>query len=122
MIKTKNYFFEGMNYNATASSSWWYIGHFCIPYWNATYLDKFEPIIKPLMIIQNFMTEVFFNKKNYYLMFTMLEEFLTLIYIIGNDVYNIILFDPNTLNYSQSFTVSISFQIQSLYTQGITNW
>ena len=74
------------------------------------------------MIIPNFMTEVFFNKKNYSLIYTMLEGFLTLIYIIGNDVYNIILFDPNTLNYSQSFTVSISYQIQSLYTQGITNW
>ena len=79
MIKTKLDFFHGINYNETISESWWYLGLICIQLWNASYSDGFMPIIKPLSLIPNFMTDVFFNKKKFILYYILLDEYLAII-------------------------------------------
>ena len=111
-----------MNYDQENLESWWYIGPICVSYWNATYSNKFVPKVKPLMLMTDFMTEVFFNKKYFSLIYMLIDGYLEVNYIIGNDVYNAIFFDPDSLNYMQSFTVSLSYQIYSLFLIGATNW
>ena len=122
MIKTKLDFFNGINYNEVNSESWWYLGLICIPFWNASYSDRFMPIIKPLLLIPNIMTDVFLNKKKFELYYKLLDGYLMIIYIIGIDIYNVILFNPDTLIYSQSFTVSFPYQIRDIITKTLTNW
>ena len=122
MIKTKIDFFNGINYNETSSESWWYLGLICIPLWNASYSDRFMPIIKPLMLIPNLMTDVYFNKNTFILLYELLDGYLIIIYTIGNNMYNVILFNPDTLIYSQSFTVTFPYQILEIITKTLTNW
>ena len=68
------------------------------------------------------MTDVFFSKKFFELYYKLLDGYLTIIYIIGTETYNVILFNPDTLIYSQSFTVSFPYQIKFIVPKNLTNW
>ena len=122
MIKTKLDFFDGMNYDSISSDSCCYIDSICIPYWNASYSDGFKSIIKPLMLIPTVLSDVFFNNKNFNFIFAFMDEYLVINYIIGTNVYNVIMFDPDKLNYSQSFTVSFPYQLNIYNFESISNW
>ena len=109
MIKVKLDFFGDMNYSGTNQTDFWYIGPICIEFCNASYSDEFMPIVKPMNLIPLLITETFFNNKALNFIIQINDEYLVINYQLGTGSYNIILFDPLTLIYSNSYIIKLQY-------------
>ena len=82
LIKVKLDFFAGLNYSGTNQTGCWYIGPICIQFCNASYSDGFVPIVKPMMLIPNLITETFFNHKSFLGFLKLIDRKIVYIYRI----------------------------------------
>ena len=103
LIKIKLDFFAGLNYSGTNQTGCWYIGPICIQFCNASYSDGFVPIVKPMMLIPNLITETFFNHKSFLGFLKLIDRKIVYIYDMGLYDFNAIEFDSDTLEHSQSY-------------------